>query len=425
MSKVAKKNLSPKEASYAKAMLKYTSFNNQQILSYFIKPGYYIDQRVITELRRGKIHENIDAVSEDELIDFIKNKQRIFKDSIDVFYESLKIVDNKIDSSENKNVEFKLSFNERFDNLIKPILGFANAIGGFIMYGISDDKGLIGLNEKQIEKFKSFDLKKLNEILSTVSSSEIIFKTKLVSISSKKIGIIEILPSERKPVIAISNKDGVSAGKIYYRYIAETKEIGAIELEKIIEERTEFKIKNDMMKLISTILKNGIDNSIILNSKTGEFSLDNKNTFVLDEKLLKKINFVKEGKLIEKNGAPAISIIGEASPVKIETIPVIEDICKIHPHTLTYVVNYVRNELKSKLKINLQINNEVIKNILKTHKKYNIWGFHQVKPHGKLVNHYISDKAINLILDILFDKKDNILKYVDSMKKWKENNNDK
>ena len=73
--RVAKKILTPKEAALAKAMFLYTDKNNQQILSYFVYPGNDINSRVMTQLRKKKIHTNILPTSKEEMEDFIRQRE--------------------------------------------------------------------------------------------------------------------------------------------------------------------------------------------------------------------------------------------------------------------------------------------------------------------------------------------------------------
>ena len=73
--RVAKKILTPKEAALAKAMFLYTDKNNQQILSYFVYPGNDINSRVMTQLRKNKIHTNIPPTSKEKMEDFIRQRE--------------------------------------------------------------------------------------------------------------------------------------------------------------------------------------------------------------------------------------------------------------------------------------------------------------------------------------------------------------
>ena len=70
-----KKILTQKEASLAKAMFLYTDKNNQQILSYFICPGNDINSRVMTQLRKNEIHQEVEACSKSEMDSFIRERE--------------------------------------------------------------------------------------------------------------------------------------------------------------------------------------------------------------------------------------------------------------------------------------------------------------------------------------------------------------
>ncbi len=71
----AKKILTQQEAALAKAMFLYTDKNNQQILSYFIRPGNDINGRVMTQLRKKVIHKNVSPASREEMEAFIKERE--------------------------------------------------------------------------------------------------------------------------------------------------------------------------------------------------------------------------------------------------------------------------------------------------------------------------------------------------------------
>ena len=68
------------------------------------------------------------------------------------------------------------------------------------------------------------------------------------------------------------------------------------------------------MKQIETIFKNGIENSAVMNIATGEVEGKSGN-FVIDEKLLPKIQFLKEGEFVEKKGASALKLVGDVRPI--------------------------------------------------------------------------------------------------------------
>ena len=403
-------------------MFQYTSLNNQQILSYFVFPGYDINQRVITQIKTGKVHSDVQAAPKESVISFINSKkQKEEKSSITLFIEKLHITDDGyIEESETKYIEFKKDFSSDFNHLMKPILGFSNADGGFILYGIEDSRKIYGMSEKKCKIFEDFDLKDLNRQISSVASSEIKIEKETKELLGKKIGVLHILPSERKPVICISNNDGISMGRIYYRYNAETTEIRFAELEKIIDERAEVKIKNNFMKLMESVLKNGLDNSLIINSQTGELADLNGKNIVLPEEVLSKINLIKEGYFTENYGAPAYTLKGEVSATvaAIQKVEVPTDYSKTHPYTMSSFSKALTDYFKTSHKIKTIISNAQIKNILIKTNIYKIDRYHHSENHGKSTSHYLNQEAFEIVKSFL-EKQENLRSFLKTISQFK------
>lgn len=417
-----KKILTKDEASLVKGMFQHTSLNNQQILSYFVYPGYDINQRVITQIKTGKLHSDVLAAPKETVQSFINiKKQKTEKTSIELFIEKIHITNDEcIEEFETKCIEFKKDFSSDFDHLMKPILGFSNADGGFILYGIEDTRKICGMSDKKCKKFKTFDLKDLNRKIHSFASSEIKIEKEIKELLGKKIGILHILPSERKPVICISNGNNMSTGRIYYRYNAETTEIRPAELEKIIDERTEVKIKNNFMNLMESVLKNGISNSLIINSQTGELADLNGKNIILPENVLSKINLIKEGYFTENYGAPAYTLKGEVSATvtAIQKVEIPTDYSKTHPYTMTAFSKKLTDYFKTIGKIKAQISNAQIKNILIEIGIYKIDQYHHLENHGKNIFHSLNQEAFKKVKYFLEEKND-LVSYLKSISQFK------
>ena len=419
----SKKILTKDEASLVKGMFQHTSLNNQQILSYFVYPGYDINQRVITQIKTGKLHSDVPTAPKETVYSFIDSKkQRKEKTSIDLFIEKIHVTkDERIEEFETKCIEFKKDFSSDFDHLMKPILGFSNADGGFIFYGIEDTRKICGMSDKKCKKFENFDLKDLDKKIHSFASSEIKIEKEIKKIIGKKIGILHILPSERKPVICISNSNNMSTGRIYYRYNAETTEIRPAELEKIIEERAEVKIKSNFMKLIESILKNGLSNSCIVNSQTGELTDLNGKNILLPENIISKINLIKEGYFTENGGAPAYTLKGEVSATvtAIQKIEVPIDYSKKNPYTMESFSKKLTNYFKAKDKIKTRISNAQIKNILIELGFYEVDQYHHLEHHGKRIFHSLSQEAFEKVKAFLEEKSD-VVAFLKSISQFKK-----
>lgn len=89
--------------------------------------------------------------------------------------------------------------------------------------------------------------------------------------------------------------------KYNFRYGGRTQKIQYAELENIINHRIE-KQNRQWMDLVSKIGKSGPQNAAILDLNNGSIAKDNSQILVVDEKLLKGINWIKEGSFDEKVG---------------------------------------------------------------------------------------------------------------------------
>lgn len=416
-----KKILTKEEAALVKGMFQYTSLNNQQILSYFIRPDYDINPRVITQIKRNDLHTDVAPASKEEVDAFMNSKYvQQKKSAITAFVEQIHITeDDYIEEYESKYIEFKNDFGMDFTKLVRPILGFSNADGGYILYGVEDNRKICGMSKEK--KFDDFDLKDFNNKISVYASSEIKIEKEKKEIHGKKIGILHILPAERKPVItkASASNEGIAVGRIYYRYNAETKEIATPELEKIIEERTELKIKNDFMKLISSLLKDGLSNSLIVNSKTGEMSSFDGNKIIIPEEMLSKINLIREGHFVENGAAPAYVLKGEAQATAIQTVTIPEDISKTHPLTMAEFSRRLTDFFKKAGKIKSNITNTHIKNILYELSMYNNETDHIQERHGNNIMHCLTENSFEKV-KIFLEKKDDVASYLKSISQQKK-----
>ncbi len=212
--------------------------------------------------------------------------------------------------TETDQIECKESFGGQhwITNCIKAIAAFANNKGGYIAFGLKDKSWeIIGIKKK---KFEEYDRKKLNQFLRNTLSCGIDFDMATLERAGKVIGVLHISPVKIKPVMFIKQADGAAEGHIYYRYQGENRLIAPAELQQIIEERIRTLSETILSKHINNIFANGIENCAVLNLDTG--IVDGKaGSFVIDEKLLPKISFIKEGEFVEKSGTPTLKLIGE------------------------------------------------------------------------------------------------------------------
>lgn len=220
----------------------------------------------------------------------------------------------RIARRESFDLEFKQSFHYG-DSLIeycRSLVGMANNRGGRIVFGIKDSpREPVGLAN---EKFDRLDATKLNAVLLEYFSGDISYSVIGFEWNGKQFGEIQVLEAQSKPIICRKNHSKIlREGAVYYRYRGETKEIRYSELASILDEERD-KEKRLWMQHIEKIGSVGPSHVHILDTLSGELTVGN-GTILIDSSVVDQIKFVREGKFVEKDGAPALKLIGEVSGV--------------------------------------------------------------------------------------------------------------
>ncbi len=247
-----------------------------------------------------------------------KSQKRFVK----YFSESINIINSKYFTRlyENNRIEFKKSFVASTHSIsksyLKTIASFANNNGGWIIFGVTPDENeIVGIKSK----YENLD----NAIISTAIRDGIdgtfVYDFFTTKINGRIIGFLKIEKALNPPVIIKQyfeeNGIKIQTGDIFYRYSAQSTRITATDLRQIIDNEIAKKAKAFLSK-VQQIIKIGPENTTLLDNKTGEINSENTNVkLILSEDILDKINFIKEGKLVNKNGAPAYIVKG-----KIESI---------------------------------------------------------------------------------------------------------
>jgi hypothetical protein len=106
---------------------------------------------------------------------------------------------------------------------------------------------------------------------------------------------------------------GIAKGDIYYRYPGQTTRIGYTELDAIIRGREEA-IQRRWQAMIDRMRDIGIENAAVLDTVSGRVE-GAHGSFFIDENLLSKVSFVREGQFSETSGQPALRIVGDVKPI--------------------------------------------------------------------------------------------------------------
>ena len=184
----------------------------------------------------------------------------------------------KFDSDDNQRLSSresgKLEFKEAFhfgsaDDYAKTMAAFANAAGGYLVFGIKDKpRTLIGLKS---DAFDSLDPAKLTQTLNSILAPEIKWDLFAHEVKGKRVGIIYIHEATTKPVLCLKTTKEVQEGAIYYRYRGRSEKIRYPELRQLLDNERQ-KERELWTHTLQRMARIGIENIGLLNSITGEVS---------------------------------------------------------------------------------------------------------------------------------------------------------
>ncbi|WP_103568621.1 AlbA family DNA-binding domain-containing protein [Campylobacter concisus] len=233
--------------------------------------------------------------------------------TIDDFKDLIEINSNgRLKQREKKNLEFKLNFNIgaiKGGSLSKTIAALANTEGGIIIFGIRDrPREPIGMSNNN---FVNMEVEKVTQYLNEYFSPEIIWNLDDFTLEdNRKFGVIYVEESKSKPVVCIKTiGDELIEGDIYYRYSGRSQKIKYSELKYMLEYEKELERKR-WIEHITNIARIGPQNIALMDVYNGNIVNCNNKNIIISKELLRDIKFIKEGKFVEKDGAPALKLIG-------------------------------------------------------------------------------------------------------------------
>lgn len=217
---------------------------------------------------------------------------------------------------ESKHLEFKENFNMSAvikGDLSKTFASFANTNGGVVIFGVKDNpRKLVGLSNDNFHKLKE---EQLAEHLNQQFSPEILFEIYSFSHQDMDFGAIVIAKSEVKPIVCIKNNQKNKEGDIFYRYFGRSEKIKHAELLAILDEIKQLEQKK-WMAHIQNIARIGPQNVTLMDMYRGEIPLPNNKKMLIDSRILKDIKFINSGHFVEKDGAPAIMLMGQVKGIE-------------------------------------------------------------------------------------------------------------
>ena len=115
-----------------------------------------------------------------------------------------------IEEGENSNVEFKRKFSSPL-KIAKEMIAFANSKGGYILFGVDDDRKIIGVESEKGE------LELIKTAAQFYCEPEIEYSSEIICLKNVDVVIVLIKESNRKPHRIIFDDD-TEQKKVYVRY---------------------------------------------------------------------------------------------------------------------------------------------------------------------------------------------------------------
>lgn len=315
-----KRSITDSEIALIKALLD-RGRKNRDIQFYFNRPDRPVNSGRITQIRMGTYGPDIKSadnatvaaflIAREEAAKGIPAKRSIGERVKDHFCERDSgwfLQTHETDEFECKQAFPGIKPADRLGAIVKAIAGLANNKGGFIFLGVQEleDKSLkvIGLEGKM---FSTLDPGSLDQILISTLDPVPVFALGLADIGGMQIGFIEVARHDNAPVIATKNLGtDVKEGGVYYRYVGETRLIRPGELRELISSRE----RRAVERFASEMARVAQGSATTVDLETGRIAGTNAQ-FLLDEASLKKIQFLREGDFKQKEGAPALKLVGD------------------------------------------------------------------------------------------------------------------
>ena len=214
---------------------------------------------------------------------------------------------------ESSVLEFKANFTfSQFDRYAKTMAAFSNNRGGVIVFGVTNHPRVPrGMTNA---RFDDIDPERVARELNNTFSPEIRWQISDISLEERRFGFLITEEARAKPVIAKCNRgDAISEGSVYFRYNGRNELIKHAEMRSIIDgvKDTERRLWLNHLRQISHV---GPEHAGVFNPEDGLVK-GPTGSFIIDRELLPKVQFIREGSLVDKEGSPSVRIMGHVHTI--------------------------------------------------------------------------------------------------------------
>lgn len=315
---MAQRGLQDWEIALIKRMM-VEDYARDKMHAYFNRPERTLTPAAFSEIKLGRFGEHVLPASAEELARFVetfsKSPSAAESDPIGraTLAKLLTTEAGALKVAEDDQLEFKASFSfadNTFSKIARAMAALANHRGGYILCGIEDGSGRVrGLVTR--DQF-GCDLARWAQVLKGCLMPVPVFERMITEVDGKDIGVIYVEPAENKPVIATKTLgEKIKDGAIYFRYPGQSTSIGYGEMVTLLAERDR-RAQRGLLNHFNIFAERSPDDLALIDLKEGRL-VDPSKPITLSSDMISRLNLIKQGEFVEKDGAPAVRLIGDAT----------------------------------------------------------------------------------------------------------------
>jgi Putative DNA-binding domain len=327
------RSITDAEIALIKAMLA-REMKNKDIQFFFNRPDRSVNSGRITTIRTGTYgnSKEIPSASDEELDAFLSKQKSVLSVSLDPLSETsidaMFIKDAKgiwrFRHGESDVHECKSNFGLKHTGpWLRAIAALANNRGGYVLLGVHDkDSNPLAGEDKSYQvtgmsgiSFGKTDISELTKRIKSTFDPTPRIKIASHMIDGMEVGVIHVDQHESRPVIATKpDGDQIREGDILFRYPGQSARIKYSDLRALLDQR-DAQARRGVLPMVERLLTLGPERAMIADLEAGLLS-DGLGVIQIDEQLLERINFIREGEFDQKVGAPTLRLVGDVRTVK-------------------------------------------------------------------------------------------------------------
>ena len=341
---MVRRSITDEEIGLIKAMLA-RGMANKDIQFYFNRQDRSVNSGRVTQIKQRTYGSEVPKASDEALSAFIANFTSPELSAPGIVVETapaapLDAMEEKMlrsffakdaagawhcTAGETDEFECKEGFNLRnFSKPLRTIAGFANNRGGYLFFGVKDKPLGFAVSGLADNRFTDTDQNKFSQTIRSVLEPTPRFRVASLKLDAMTVGVIYVEPHSAKPVIASKTEGDVAEGAIYYRYPGETKAICYADLRAILDDR-DLRSREAIMPMVQRLLELGPRDAMVANLADGQLEGGHR-PIIIDQQLVERIKFIRDGEFDEKEGAETLRLIGDVSAVDLTAVTTVKTV---------------------------------------------------------------------------------------------------